>query len=355
MNKRQQTSLSPKPAVITPALREERLGAANNNYRGASSTRRNSSAYVNKPAAKTNKRLFKLNAVGRATVSKMPLKAYVAKYFAGTGAQYITRGQFGSVFSINKVSPALLDMVGALEHFLPGGAAQLAAATGTLAVKLVAFKGKGNEDWREFVDNAMHEATVHAYLASRDACTRIKCSSNPVCASEFVPQLYVAGLDRENGYAVLVMDKVPGKTLETYIKDHGMSATRYARIEKAVATLWLMGIAHTDMHDRNVMIDGNGKVAIIDFGLAVVLPNKLREKVTRDMNGLPQYRRSLANAVWFAKNSVQNYTNQVMKKRALFWHHPEGQMLRWLYNKVPVAERSRIPAMRAVLWGCVME
>ena len=368
MNKRRRAQSTPSPqrapAVITPALREERLRealaawpAANNstaNYRGASSTRRNSSKYSSKPPTK-NMRLFKLDGAGRAPASRMPLKAYVTAHFKGAGAKYITKGAYGSVFSVTGAPQPLLDLVGRLDHFLPGAAGRVAGVVpaAPLAVKLVAYKGDSNEDWREFVALAMHEATVHSYLASRNACARVKCSSAPVCAAEVVPQLYAAGLDRENGYAVFVMDRIPGKTLETYIKDHGgITATRYARVEKAVATLWLSGIAHADMHDRNVMMDGNGKVAIIDFGVAVVLPDKLREKVTRDMNSLPQYRRSLANAVWFAKDSVQNYANQVMKTRNFTWHHPEGQMLRWLYNKVPVAERARIPAVRAVLWGC---
>jgi hypothetical protein len=60
----------------------------------------------------------------------------------------------------------------------------------------------------------------------------------------------------------------------------------YHRVELAMAMLWSAGLAHTDMHDENVMVKPSaGEVRILDFGYAVDVGKDAADHMRRLLSG----------------------------------------------------------------------
>jgi len=78
-----------------------------------------------------------------------------------------------------------------------------------------------------------------------------------------------------NDVLFLVMELVEGRTLEEEIPANGLSQQRLFEmalaLTDAVAAAHAKGITHRDLKPQNVMIDGEGRVKVLDFGLAKLL------------------------------------------------------------------------------------
>jgi eukaryotic-like serine/threonine-protein kinase len=84
--------------------------------------------------------------------------------------------------------------------------------------------------------------------------------------------------------AFIAMEFVPGKTLDQWICKNGLSlkdALKYAiQIADALTRAHAAGIVHRDLKPANIIVAGDGRVKLLDFGLA-----KLTEKVEGDPEG----------------------------------------------------------------------
>jgi len=80
--------------------------------------------------------------------------------------------------------------------------------------------------------------------------------------------------DVHEGRPYLVIDFIPGQTLEQYAASRKLSVERsmaiVATLARAVAAAHQQGVVHQDITPRNVLIDQNGQPRLIDFGLAIV-------------------------------------------------------------------------------------
>ncbi len=100
-------------------------------------------------------------------------------------------------------------------------------------------------------------------------------------------------LNREKGSYYITMEYVPGEDLRSFIHRSGQLAIGTAvKIAKQVcdglSEAHKLGVVHRDLKSNNIMIDREGNVRIMDFGIARSLTGK---RITGDgvMIGTPEY------------------------------------------------------------------
>lgn len=85
-----------------------------------------------------------------------------------------------------------------------------------------------------------------------------------------IVQIY--DITQENEQICLVMEYLDGKTLHHYQQEHINSLTQklaiISQISKGLTAAHAQGIVHCDLKPSNIIIDGNGGVKIVDFGIA---------------------------------------------------------------------------------------
>ena len=93
--------------------------------------------------------------------------------------------------------------------------------------------------------------------------------------------VHVYDIDQSDGTDFIAMEYVDGKTLDQRIGHRGMllnDALKYAvQIADALAKAHSAGIVHRDLKPTNIMVNEDGVVKVLDFGLA-----KLTEQVQGD-------------------------------------------------------------------------
>ena len=302
--------------------------------------------------------VFRGNRVMDRTAFKNRPPAYVSSTFGGTTAvKMLGKGANGFVYQVDVGNAAARETLHKLIESMSNATHGSSLPLSGLVLIKINLPEKGAK-WDHYVRQSVHESGVHKYLASPATCTKLHCGA-VACTAEFVPQFYAAGADTRHGVYVTVMELIRGTTLKKYIRNNNnkLSANTFVRIEKAVASMWMAGIAHADFHSANVLITSKGAVKIIDFGMAVMLPGDRRAKVQSILRHVPQVGGTLANAAWYARNTMDNYVETVITKRynRLPFYNPDGKSLRHLYNQVPTAERGKIKALRQAIWGCGTE
>ncbi len=82
-------------------------------------------------------------------------------------------------------------------------------------------------------------------------------------------------VEEADGHPFLVMEFVDGQTLDEAIGADGLPLGRFfdlaLSLTEAVAAAHAKGITHRDLKPRNVMIDREGRLKVLDFGLAKLL------------------------------------------------------------------------------------
>ena len=83
-------------------------------------------------------------------------------------------------------------------------------------------------------------------------------------------------VEEEENLRFLVMERVDGAPLDHQIPEQGMSVERLLELAvalaEAVAAAHQKGIVHRDLKPRNIMVDTEGRLKVLDFGLAQPLP-----------------------------------------------------------------------------------
>ncbi len=109
-----------------------------------------------------------------------------------------------------------------------------------------------------------------------------------------VARIYQLG--ERGGQVYMIMERIAGESLGQRIRRHGqlppgeaLELTR--RIAEGLAAAWELGIVHRDVKPSNVLIDREGEVKVVDFGLAkpVDAPEAVELTATGIVVGSPHY------------------------------------------------------------------
>jgi tRNA A-37 threonylcarbamoyl transferase component Bud32 len=97
---------------------------------------------------------------------------------------------------------------------------------------------------------------------------------------------HVYDLDFHQNRPFLVMEYVPGRNLEQLQQDrklpHTEAAVLVAQLARATDAAHRLGIIHKDIKPRNAIVDGDGNVRLLDFGMA-----RLRSAWSEDPSDSP--------------------------------------------------------------------
>lgn len=92
----------------------------------------------------------------------------------------------------------------------------------------------------------------------------------------------VHSVEEDKGYHFITMELVSGKKLSELIPKNGMSLSRFFSIAlpvvDAIGAAHRKGIMHRDLKPDNIMLDDDGRVKLLDFGLA-----KLHQELDGDI------------------------------------------------------------------------
>jgi Tol biopolymer transport system component/serine/threonine protein kinase len=98
----------------------------------------------------------------------------------------------------------------------------------------------------------------------------------------------IHSVESTDGVDFITMEFVRGKTLTELLQRNGLPLDRFFEIAiplaDAVAAAHHVGISHRDLKPANVMVSGDGRVKVLDFGLA-----KLQEVPDAAVTGLPTH------------------------------------------------------------------
>ena len=110
-------------------------------------------------------------------------------------------------------------------------------------------------------------------LASNPShCDRFEREAKAVAALNHPNIVTIYSIDRDDGIRFLTMELVEGKSLDQIIPQAGLALDRFfdlvVALADAVCAAHARGITHRDLKPGNIMMTGDWRVKVLDFGLA---------------------------------------------------------------------------------------
>jgi serine/threonine-protein kinase len=112
--------------------------------------------------------------------------------------------------------------------------------------------------------------------ADADRLARFEREAKAVAALNHPNIVTLHTIEEADGHRFITMELVTGRTLAKLIPNDGMALARVLEIAvplaDALAAAHEKGVIHRDLKPNNVMVDDDGRVKILDFGLAKLRP-----------------------------------------------------------------------------------
>jgi serine/threonine protein kinase len=114
--------------------------------------------------------------------------------------------------------------------------------------------------------------TLPPDLASADRRARFEREARTLAALNHPSIVTVYSVEEAGGVPFITMELVEGQTLSNLLPRDGLPLDRFFDIaiplSDAVATAHQQGVVHRDLKPGNVMVTRDGRVKVLDFGLA---------------------------------------------------------------------------------------
>lgn len=161
-----------------------------------------------------------------------------------------------------------------LETLGQGASGTVFRARHTLIGRIVAIKllqtGLGSDEWRERI---LREASIVGELSHPSIVT-----------------LYDVGIDPSSGAPYLILEYVPGRTLEKLLATGRVplqNALAWGKdLARALSYLHRHGVIHGDVKPANILVDERGRVKLTDFGVARLMSHTPEDN---HISGTPAY------------------------------------------------------------------
>ena len=262
-------------------------------------------------------------------------------------------GAYGQVYMFDDVKERfydaqLLPVFISLRYLVYSGAP---STRSDLAVKI---QGRsGGEQFSAWLDGCLSESFIHQLL-SEGGSVRIP-GFAPLASSDYVPQFYFAGLTRtvqnNSSRFIVAMRKAPGVPLYRLLTMVQPDAEMYVAVERALCSLWLQGVVHSDAHHGNIVYDPETrKATILDFGYAVIVPGLVRDKMIKTIVELLVRERPRSLLVYLWTQELNDYVDRIMRQRRKTYYSPNIRSAMTLYNRLSVKEREKVPNVRYRVW-----
>ena len=245
----------------------------------------------------------------------------IPSLFGGSILKFVAKGAYGYVFKFRPdakyvdylkrtVLPRSKGVIGNLGKIPTNG-----------PLSIIKFQKVDDPAQKEAI---RHEIDIH-YKLSRN-----KISS----------KLYAAGF--VGNIAWQISSYIDGKPM----CDVAITADIFKKIEKAVFELWKHNVFHADLHCNNMMITKDKDVVIIDFGRAIILPDKyVPKKLSEFRNTKYQERvQRYADSIITGRSKTNSdyvgakVTNRGEVKPVVVYSN-DVQALRVFYDKMSESEK----------------
>jgi eukaryotic-like serine/threonine-protein kinase len=132
------------------------------------------------------------------------------------------------------------------------------------------------------------------YVASDEALQRFRQEGRTASAVTHPRCVFVLAVDEDQGRPYLVMELMPGTTLQSLVDHHGALEPSSALVKifdviEGLEEFHKLGMIHRDVKPSNCFLDAEGRVKIGDFGLSKSLEGGLDLTRTGAFLGTPLY------------------------------------------------------------------
>lgn len=115
-----------------------------------------------------------------------------------------------------------------------------------------------------------------AHSASREAVERFRQEGRLAATLAHRRCVFVLGADEEKGRPYIVMELMPGSTLQTLVREKGPlpaeeAAAKILDVIEGLSAAHRLGIVHRDVKPSNCFLTADGRVKVGDFGLSKYL------------------------------------------------------------------------------------
>lgn len=247
----------------------------------------------------------------------------IPSLFGGSILKFIAKGSYGSVYKFKPsakyveylkrvVLPRSKGVVGNLDK-IP-----------TNSISVIKFQK---------TDEAAQKEAIRQEIAIHSKLSRSKISS----------KLYAAGFVGDIAWQI--SSYINGKPM----CDVDITADIFKKIEKTVFELWKHNVFHADLHCNNLMITKDKDVVVIDFGRAIVLPDKyVPKKLTefRDSKYQEKVQRYADSIITTRSKTNGDYVRATINKKGevkpVVVYSNDVQALRVFYDKMNESEKKLI-------------
>lgn len=245
----------------------------------------------------------------------------IPSLFGGPILKFIAKGSYGYVFKFKPSEKYVEYLKRVVLPRSKGVIGNIGKIPTNGPLSIIKFQKVDDPAQKEAI---RHEIDIH-YKLSRN-----KISS----------KLYAAGF--VGNIAWQISSYIDGKPM----CDVDITADIFKNIEKAVFELWKHNVFHADLHCNNLMLTKDKDVVVIDFGRAIVLPDKYVPKKLsefRDTKYQEKVQRYADSIITTRSKTNSDYVGAMINKKGevkpLVVYSNDVQALRVFYDKMNESEK----------------